>query len=75
VYLRGYGDDHDLNEPQAQAAGAAVACEVFTHMWHDFMQESEGCGSGTKMEEAVTVHLFFFRLLSSVCAQGISRCC
>jgi acetyl esterase/lipase len=30
---------------KAQAAGAHVQVEVFEGMWHDFVQESEGCGS------------------------------
>ena len=38
---------------RAQAAGAPVVAEVFTHMWHDFMQETEGCGAGHPMAEAV----------------------
>ena len=30
---------------KAQASGAHVQVEVFEGMWHDFVQESEGCGS------------------------------
>ena len=36
----------------AQAAGARVQVEVFEGMWHDFIQESEGCGSGEPLVEA-----------------------
>eukprot|EP00039_Didymoeca_costata_P022046 m.3565 g.3565 ORF g.3565 m.3565 type:complete len:799 (-) comp2788_c0_seq1:42-2438(-) len=39
---------------KAQQAGAAVVTEVFTDMWHDFMQESQGCGSGKKLMEGIT---------------------
>ena len=30
---------------RAQAAGAPVQVEVFSSMWHDFVQESDGCGA------------------------------
>lgn len=29
----------------AQAAGAAVQVEAFEGMWHDFEEESQGCGA------------------------------
>ena len=37
--------DNLVFSQRAQAAGAAVQVEVFSSMWHDFVQESEGCGS------------------------------
>ena len=37
---------------RAQAAGAPVQVEVFSSMWHDFVQESDGCGSSIPLEEA-----------------------
>jgi monoterpene epsilon-lactone hydrolase len=37
----------------AQAAGAAVQVEVFEGMWHDFEEESQGCGAFGKLVSAV----------------------
>ena len=47
---RGVGTEVILSDnlefgQRAQAAGAAVQVEVFSSMWHDFVQESDGCGA------------------------------
>ena len=38
----------------AQAAGAPVQVEVFEGMWHDFEEESQGCGAKGKLAEGLT---------------------
>jgi acetyl esterase/lipase len=57
IYLCHACSDHEIvdgngrDSQRAQAAGAAVQVEVFSSMWHDFVQESEGCGSWAVLEE------------------------
>ena len=50
---------------QAQGAGAAVQAEVYLGMWHDFEEESLGCGSAggalAPGKQAVEAVAGFFR--------------
>jgi acetyl esterase/lipase len=56
---------------RAQAAGARVQVEVFEGMWHDFVQESEGCGaSGGGLVEAEDALRTAARFLNTVTADG-----
>jgi hypothetical protein len=64
----------------AQAAGAAVQVEVFEGMWHDFQEESAGCGAHGQLDEGLTAVKRVGEFFSSggngckvVCARG-ERC-
>ena len=42
-----------LAHPLRAADGDGTVVEVYAGMWHDFIQESEGCGTGHPLLEAI----------------------
>eukprot|EP00041_Stephanoeca_diplocostata_P013261 m.232289 g.232289 ORF g.232289 m.232289 type:complete len:788 (+) comp19273_c0_seq2:129-2492(+) len=61
---------------KVQRSGASAVVEVFTDMWHDFMQETEGCGSRELSEATTAIARLgnFFRNNESckvVCTGGV----
>lgn len=55
------------------AAGGAVQLEVWENMWHDFIEHSEGCKSGTPLTEALEAMEVAGRFIRDGAARGGCR--